>query len=139
MRKHSQLSADIYKENYRRMLANHYKRLTIATNGLPSIRMACDCLRICCEYAFFANFRSMFLIFVTPQNRARMLNESLRMLGDHAAIIANWWRVAFVSPFVRHSLRCKSSINKRIQRSQVNIGLTLRRNRLCKPCLKIIY
>ena len=31
----------------------------------------------------------MFLIFATPKNPARMLNESLRILGDDAAIIAN--------------------------------------------------
>ena len=39
------------------------KYLTITTNALPSIRMACDCLRKCCEskYAFLANFSSMFL------------------------------------------------------------------------------
>ena len=60
-----------------RMLANPYKRLTTTTNALPTIRMACDLLQICCEWlqicceiAFLANFRSMFLIFVTPQNRA---------------------------------------------------------------------
>ena len=86
------------------MLANHYKRLTTATNGLNT-------LRICCENALFANFRSVFLIFVTPQNRSSVnAYESLRMLCDHAAIIANWWRIAFVSPFLRYSLRCKSSI-----------------------------
>ena len=32
------------------------------------------------------------------------------MLGDHAAIIANWWRITFISQFIRYSLRCKSSI-----------------------------
>ena len=84
-------------------------------NDLPTIRMICDWLLICCEYAFLANFRSMFLIVVTTQNRARMLYESLRMLGDHAAIIANWWRIAFVRSFVRYSLRCKSSISNPIK------------------------
>ena len=47
-----------------RMLAN----LTTTTNALPTIRMVCDRLQICCEYAFQANFRSMFLILVKPQN-----------------------------------------------------------------------
>ena len=36
--------------------------------------------------------------------------ESLRMLGDHAAIIANWWQMAFVRPFIRYSRQCKISI-----------------------------
>ena len=31
-------------------------------------------------------------------------------LGDHAAITANWWRMAFVSQFVRYSRQCKSSM-----------------------------
>ena len=64
-----------------RMLANRYKHLTTITkfNALPTIRMACNLLQICCEwlqicceYAFLANSRSMF---VTPQNRARMLTK----------------------------------------------------------------
>ena len=33
-----------------RMLANLYKHLTITTNALLLIRMACNCLRICGEY-----------------------------------------------------------------------------------------
>ena len=45
-----------------RMLANLYKRLTIITNALLLIRMACNCLRICCEYAFLTEFRNMFLM-----------------------------------------------------------------------------
>ena len=95
-----------------RMLANLYKRLTTTTNALPTIRMACDWLQICCEwlqiyceYAFLANFRSMFLIFVTPQNRARMLTKPTNAFkSDHVAIIANLWRMAFVSPFVLNFL-----------------------------------
>ena len=43
-----------------RMPANLYKRLTTTTSALTFIRMACDCLRIYCEYAFLANFRSIF-------------------------------------------------------------------------------
>ena len=42
-------SYDIVKKESRRMLANPYKCLTIATNALPSIRMVCDCLQKCCE------------------------------------------------------------------------------------------
>ena len=71
-----------------RMLANLYKGLKTTTNALPTIRMACDLLQICCEwlqicckYAFFANFRSMFLIFVKPQNRARMLTKANECLA----------------------------------------------------------
>ena len=51
--------------------------------------------------------------FVTPQNLARMLKKRLRMLGDHAAIIANWWQVAFLSPIVRYLRQCKSSIRQK--------------------------
>ena len=57
--------------------SNLYKCLTTTTNALPTIRMACnwlqircEWLQIFCEFAFLANFRSMFLIFVKPQNRA---------------------------------------------------------------------
>ena len=71
---------DEMSETSKRMLANHYKYTNkiwtlgsqnfsghrITTNALQSIRMACDCLHICCEYDFLANFRSMFLIFPTP-------------------------------------------------------------------------
>ena len=49
----------------------------------------------------------MFLIFVTPHNG---VFEGLRILDDHLAIIANWWRITFVSLFARYSLMCKSSI-----------------------------
>ena len=63
-----------------RMLANLYKRLTTTTNALPTIRKAYDWLNMLQIvtnmlqiYAFLANYRSLFLISVTPQNRARML------------------------------------------------------------------
>ena len=31
--------------------------------------------------------------------------KSQPILCDHAAIIAHWWQIAFVSPFVRYTLR----------------------------------
>ena len=34
------------------------------------------------------------------------------MSGDHFAIIANWWRIAFVSPFAINSPLCESSIRE---------------------------
>ena len=37
------------------------------------------------------------------------------MSGDHFAIIANWWRIAFVSPFAIYSPLCETSINKAYQ------------------------
>ena len=54
------------------MLANLYKRLTITTNALPMIRMACDCFRICCKYVLFiprpkgSGEIAMSLAFVRP-------------------------------------------------------------------------
>ena len=33
----------VFFGNVKKMLANLYKRLTITTNALPSIKMACDC------------------------------------------------------------------------------------------------
>ena len=53
------------------------KRLTITTNILPSIRVAYDCSRKCCEYAFLTNFRSMFLIFTRPRECLRTPQLSL--------------------------------------------------------------
>ena len=64
-----------------RMLVILYKRLTITTNALPSIRMACDCLRINCEYAFLANFRNMFPILPRPCERPRMLTNTNECLA----------------------------------------------------------
>ena len=58
-----------------RMLANICKRLTITANSLllHVIRMACNCLRICCEYAFLTEFRNMLLIFAIPHERSECL------------------------------------------------------------------
>ena len=65
-----------------RMLANLYKRLTTYKcltnnkNACDWLQICCECLQIRCEYAFLANFRSMCLIFVSPQNRARVLTKA---------------------------------------------------------------
>ena len=64
-----------------RMLANLYKRLTITTNALLLIRMACNCFRICCAYAFLTEFRNMILIFAILLERSECLR--IRM---------NFWR-----------------------------------------------
>ena len=56
-----------------RVLANLCKRLTITTNALLLIRMACNCLRICCEYAFLTEFRNMFLIFAISLEQSECL------------------------------------------------------------------
>ena len=58
-----------------RMLGNPYKRFTITTkfNALLLIRMACNCLRICCDYAFLMEFGNMFLIFAIPLERSECL------------------------------------------------------------------
>ena len=56
-----------------RMLANLYKRHTIITNALLLIRMACNCLRICCQYAFLTEFGNIFLIFAIPLERSECL------------------------------------------------------------------
>ena len=56
-----------------RMLENLYKRLTITTNALLLIRMACYCLRICCKYAFLTEFRNMFLIFAISLEQSECL------------------------------------------------------------------
>ena len=56
-----------------RMLVNLYKRLTVTTNALLLIRIACNCLRICCEYAFLTEFRNLFLIFAIPHERSECL------------------------------------------------------------------
>ena len=60
------MSTRIHGNPYKRLTIT-YKRLTITTNALPSIRMAYDCSRICCKYAFLTNMRSMFLIFPIPR------------------------------------------------------------------------
>ena len=56
-----------------RMLENRYKRLTITTNAWILIRTACNCLRICCKYAFLTEFKSTFLIFAIPLQRSECL------------------------------------------------------------------
>ena len=79
-----------------RTLETLYKRLTITTNALLLIIMACNCLRICCKYAFLTEFRNMFLIFAIPLERF----ECLRMSGDELAniMICKRIRAIMVSP-----------------------------------------
>ena len=67
------MQANLYKR-----LTINFKSLTITTNGLPSIRMAFDCLQICCKYDFLTNIRSMFLIFASPRECLRTPQECLR-------------------------------------------------------------
>ena len=69
-----------------RMLAILCKRLTITTIALLLIRMACNCLRICCEYAFLTEFKNMFLMFAILLERSDA-NEYERMSGDELANI----------------------------------------------------
>ena len=70
------------------------------------LQICCEWLQICCEYGeHVPHIRN------TSKPSANAY-ESLRMLGGHAAIIANWWRMAFVSPFVRYSRQCKNSIKE---------------------------
>ena len=68
-----------------RMLANLYKHHTITTNALLLIRMACNCLRICCEYAFLKplSHRGGVLTVIPPRPKnterrgARSMNASI--------------------------------------------------------------
>ena len=69
------MQANLYKR-----LTITYKGLTITTNVLPSIRMTYDCSRICCEYVFLKNFRSMFLIFIRSRECLRTPTNFLRSL-----------------------------------------------------------
>ena len=102
------------------MLANHYKR------QVRSLQMAClqyEWLAIAYEYvAKMLSLRILGHVSNIRKTSKSSANayESLRMLGDHAAIMANWWRIAFVSPFLRYSLRCKSSIRKAYSQHIIN-------------------
>ena len=58
------------------MLANLYKRLTITTNALPLIRMACKLLPNMLRIYVFTNFRNMFLKFAKPRERPRMYTNT---------------------------------------------------------------
>ena len=49
---------------------DHYKCLANDKNDLRLVTNMLGWLRICCEYAFIANFRSMFLIFVNLKSSA---------------------------------------------------------------------
>ena len=81
-----------------RMLENLYKRLTITTNALLLIRMACNCLRICCKYAFLTEFRNLFLNLISQY----LLNgpnayEYERMSGDELANIVICKRIGAIT------------------------------------------
>ena len=62
------------------------------------------------EYTFFANIRSMFLIFVTPQKKSANAYELFPIFGDYVTMITNWWRMAFSAHLQAHSAWCKSTI-----------------------------
>ena len=66
-----------------------YKQLGINKNG------CCTCLQIYSEYAFFVNFRSIFLIFTTPCEWPRMLTNTYECLAirsprHHCKLVANY-------------------------------------------------
>ena len=83
----------------RRIFTNILRSLTnvlrSTTNVLSSIKMANDCSRICC-------FSYQYKEHVSNLRKApRMLTNTPSMLTDTyecLAIIANWRRIAFVSP-----------------------------------------
>ena len=87
---------------------DHYKCLA---NNKNDLRLVTKMLRICFPSEFLEHISN---IRNTSKSSANVF-ESIRMIGDQAAIIANWWRIAFVSSFVRYSLRCKSSISNPIR------------------------
>ena len=60
-----------------RMLANLYKRLTITTNALPLIRMACELLPNMLRTCVFTCFRNMFLKFAKPLEQPRMHTKTI--------------------------------------------------------------
>ena len=67
------------------MYYDHYKSLANNENGLRLLKyVGYNMLRIVTNllgYVFLTNFRSMFLIFVIPQNRARMLTKAYECLA----------------------------------------------------------
>ena len=91
--------------NVHTMLENLYKHLKTTTNALPTIRIACNWLQICCKYA---HFRSIFLIFVTPQNRAGIHMKVYECLAITLQTV-RIGGIAFVSQLVRYSLQCNSN------------------------------
>jgi hypothetical protein len=67
--------------------------LWMFANALANIANACHCIRTFCE-----NNENM----IFARNLGYVISndyEHLRMSSDHRAIIANWWRIVFVSPF----------------------------------------
>ena len=93
---------------------DHYKCLAINKNGL---HLLMKMLQKQSGYVYLANFRSMFLIFVTPNMRNTPWSTAnafkhLRMSSDHLVIIANWWRIAFVSPFATTRQLMRTALRK---------------------------
>ena len=87
------MQANLYKR-----LTITYKRLTITTNVLPSIRMAYDCSRICCEYAYLTNFRSRFLIFARPREYSNHLKVFVFKMNTTTSkcLFLKWIKFTFV-------------------------------------------
>ena len=59
------------------------------------------------------SIRSMFLIFATPHERPRMLTNDIYVCRS-LCVIANWWRIAFVSPFAIYSPLCERCMKPRL-------------------------
>ena len=85
----------------------------LTTNALPSITISCDAhenvaktIRICVR----SELRNMFIIIRNTTWTTANAYEHLRMSDDHFAIIANCWRIAFVSPFAIHSPLCETML-----------------------------
>ena len=99
------------------MLANLYKRLTITTNALPLIRMACELLPNMLRIYVFTNFRNMFLKFAKPRERPRMYTNtseckaiSMRPLRFVTKLLRYYVNDTIRNIIYMYSPRCKSSI-----------------------------
>ena len=78
-----------------RMLANLYKRLTITTNALLLIRMACNCLllRICCEYAFLKSLSHQGgVLTVIPPRPKNAERRGARSMNASITAATQWHR-----------------------------------------------
>ena len=91
-------------------LVNPLRMLRILTNVLRSLRISCDAYqnvtkttRMCEFWEHVPNIRNTTWTIANTY-------EHLRMSGDHFAIIAKWWRMAFVSPFAIYSPLSETNI-----------------------------